>query len=159
MQITEEQITLKGKIRIEIENIYTHEKQVEEIENLIVTVCKTSIAQRLVGVDSPANKVGTISYLGLGTSTTAANVADTQLTAEYFRKAVSTASYSTNVATFTTFFTTAEANGSINEVGLFGDNATSTANSGILYAHRILGTTKTKTSSDTLTITWSITVS
>lgn len=147
-------IGIKGKVKLTFENIQTGEVEVLEYDNLFVTAGKVSIAKRMSGVDT--NSMGQVTYMAVGTTNTAANIADTTLVTEIFRKQISTRSYSTTSAAFRTFFNTDEANGVLTEVGLFGDDASSTADSGTLYARRVIS--RTKTSSETLTIDWTLTV-
>ena len=52
------------------------------------------------------------------------------------------------------FFNTSEANAALKEIGLFGDDATVTADTGTLFARAAID--KTKTSSETLTIDWDV---
>ena len=75
---------------------------------------------------------------------------------ELFRKSISVTSVSSNVVYFTTYLATSESNGNLTEIALFGDEATSTINTGTLFAHTTIS--KTKTSSDTLTIEWALTI-
>lgn len=144
--------SLKMNVKATFEDVKTHKKTVIETHNVTATVGKNSIAARLVGgVDK-----GEITYMALGTGSTTPDASDTALATELIRKQVSVRSVSGNVATFRTFFSTSEGNGTLTEVGLFGDNASSTADSGVLYARAAIS--KTKTSSETLTLDWSATV-
>lgn len=125
--------------------------------NLTVNTGLYSIAARLAGVDIPANKKGTITYCALGTDGTAEGAAQTKLLAEIFRKQVSVRSSLLGVATFRTYFNTSEANDTLLEAGLFGDDASATADSGTLFCRLVIN--KTKTSSESLTLDWEVTVS
>lgn len=129
-------------------------KAVDLIKNTFVTAGKNSIAAALKGTTD--NNQGIITYCAVGTSVVAAQLTDTGLTTEIFRKQISVRSVSGNVATFQTFFTISEGNGTLREAGLFGDAATDTANSGTLFSK--LAINRTKTSSDTLTMSWDITI-
>lgn len=129
-------------------------KDVDFVHNTFVTVGKNSMAAALMGTTT--NDQGIITYCAVGTSVIAATLADTTLTTEIFRKLVSVRSVSGKVATFQTFFTTSEANGTLREAGLFGDLATATANSGTLFSK--LAINRVKSSSDTLTMSWDITI-
>lgn len=142
----------KGEVVIILENVITKKTDIQYVKNLVTTVGKNSIADRLRGASSK----GEITYCALGTSTTAPALADTQMGAELFRKQVSVRSVSGNIATFQTFYTTAEANGTLKEAGLFGDDATGVANSGTLFCHTAIN--RVKSSNDTLTLLWSLTV-
>lgn len=129
-------------------------KSVDLLNNTFVTVGKNSIATALMG--EKANNQGIITYCAVGTSVIAPELTDTGLTTEIFRKLVSVRSVADNVATFQTFFSTSEANGTLREAGLFGDNATGTANTGTLFSK--LAINRVKSTSDTLTLSWSITI-
>lgn len=125
-----------------------------EGHNLAVDTGLYAIAERLSGVE--ANNSGTITYCALGTGTNAPAAGNTTLQTELFRKAVSVRSSSDNIARFRSFFSTDEANDTLKEVGLFGEDATASADSGTLFCR--LSIDKTKTSSETLTLDWQITI-
>lgn len=152
MEIKEQPIHLKGRICIKLKNIYTGKQRIIKINNLITNSGKESIASGLAGIDLS----GEITYMAVGTSATAPSVTNTQLTAELDRKQVSVRSVIANVATFETFFRTDEANGTIQEAGLFGGSATDTANSGTMFTHAT--TSFTKSSAETMTVTYEVVV-
>lgn len=129
-------------------------KDVNYVKNLITTAGKVSLAAALQG--ETANNQGIITYCAVGTNTTAPALGDTDLGTELFRKLVSVRSSTSNAALFQTYFTTSEGNGTLREAGLFGDDASSTPGSGTLFAHVAIN--RTKTSNDTLTINWTITI-
>lgn len=146
-------ITPRGSIILELRDGKTgmlKERQV--VKNMFVTVGKNSVADHLRG--TTANNKGIITYCALGTNATAPALGNTQLGTELVRKLVSVRSINGNIATFQTFFTTSEGNGALKEAGLFGDDASATANSGTLFCHAAIN--RTKTSSDTLTLTWNV---
>jgi len=144
-----------GMVLIELRDAKTGKlKSSDLIKNTFCTVGKNSIADALRGTET-ANR-GIITYCAVGTDATAPDIADTTLGTELFRKLVSVRSVSGNVATFQTFFTTAEANGTLREAGLFGDAASAVADSGTLFSK--LAINRTKTSGDTLTLSWTITI-
>jgi len=121
--------------------------------NLVTTAGLTSLAARIQGSDDPATK-GVVTYCAEGTGTDAAAAGDTELQTEHFRKLVSVRSSAGATATFRTFFNTTEANVTIKEIGLFGDDATATPDSGTLFARLIVD--KTKTDAETLTLEWDV---
>lgn len=121
---------------------------VQHYKNLITDVGKQSLAEAFIGTTSNSQGIGT--YHAVGTNSTAPAAGNIQLGTEIFRKLVSVRSRSGKYAQFQTFFTTSEGNGTLREVGLFGDSASGTANSGTLFAHAAIS--RTKSSSDTLTI-------
>lgn len=129
-------------------------KEVQQYKNLFVTAGKNSLADGLRG--TTANDKGIITYCALGTGVTTPALADTDLQTELFRKEVSVRSVTNNAALFETFFSTSEANGTLKEAGLFGDDATDSADSGTLFCRSAIN--RTKTSSDTLTLRWTVTI-
>lgn len=145
-------ITIKGHVKLEFRNVETGKVEVFEIDNLVTTAGKVAIIQNLRGVSSR----GVIKYCAVGTDATAPDIADTVLGTELARKLISVRSNTSNVATFQTFFNTSEGNGTLAEAGLFGDLATAVADTGTLFCHTAIS--KTKTSSETLTITWTVSI-
>jgi hypothetical protein len=127
-------------------------KSIDRYHNLFVTTGKSSVADCLRG---SSNK-GVITYCALGTGTNAPASGDVALQTELFRKLISTRSVTNNTALFETFYTTSEGNGTLREAGLFGDAATGSSATGTLFCR--VNITRTKTSSDTLTIRWYVTV-
>jgi len=150
-------LNITGKVTLTFEDVKTHKVRQYTYKNLFVTAGKVAVAARLSGVDSPASTKGVITYCAVGTDATAPDAADTDLGTELARKQIAVRDYSSNIASFRTFFNTSEANGALKEAGLFGDDATSAADSGTLYCHTAID--KTKTSAETLTIDWDLTVS
>jgi len=100
--------------------------------NLITTVGKGLVGDMLI--DASGYDTG-LTYQAIGTSNTAPTVSDTQLGAEAARKAVTSKSRSGNEITLSTFFTAAESSYNIQEAGIFGHDASSTPNSGVLFSH------------------------
>ncbi len=150
-----EEIKIKGELTLNFRNVKTGKVRKYVYKNMVVTYGKNAIAQRLSG-----QSVGEITYCAVGTGTTAPALADTALQTELFRKAISVRSYSGNVSTFDTYFTTSEANGTLREAGLFGTGVgrtpSATPGSGQLFCRVAIN--RTKTSNDTLTLTWTVTV-
>lgn len=127
-------------------------KGFEFIENMYVTTGKIALAQRIRGLTK-----GEITYCAVGTGSTAPVLADTTLETELERKLISTrevAAGATNATTFTTFYNTSEANGSLEEFGLFGDDATASVDTGTLFARTL--SSRVKSTADTLTVEWTV---
>lgn len=128
-------------------------KSKDVIGNLVTNIGRTSLAMALRGDET--NTRGIITVCAVGTNSTAPAHADTGLGTELARKLISVRSNVDDVSTFQTFFTTAEANGSLREAGLFGDDASaSIPGSGTLFCK--LAINRTKTSGDTLTLSWDV---
>ena len=149
---SQDTLTIKGHVKFKFRNVLTGKVEIIEVDNLVTTAGKVAIIQNLRGVSSR----GQINYCAVGTDATAPDVADTVLGTELARKLISVRSNTSNVATFQTFFNTSEANGTLAEAGLFGDAATTSADTGTLFCHTAIS--KTKTSAETLTITWTTTI-
>jgi len=96
----------------------------------------------------------------VGTSGVAVDPAQTTLGAELARKAVTLATRDpANRAIFETFFAATEAIGTLREMGVFGNGATATPNSGDLFARALIDPPRDKTGTMTLTVRTEITVS
>lgn len=147
-----ENIKLTGQVKLTFTNVKTGKKRVYEYKNLVTTLAKESIADGLRG-NTTSNK-GIITYCALGTGTTAPALGDTQLETELVRKQISARSATNNQALFETFFNTSEGNGTLKEAGLFGDDASETTDSGTLFCRVAIN--RTKTSSDTLSLSWTV---
>ena len=155
MKLNDQMPVPTGMISIVIRDAKTGKiKSQDLVKNMFVTAGKNSIADALRGTTS-INK-GIITYCALGTGSTAPDLADTTLETELDRKQISVRSVDGNIATFQTFFNTSEANGTLLEAGLFGDAASDTADTGTLFARAAIN--RTKSSADTLTLSWAITI-
>lgn len=140
-------------VKLVFENVKTRKKEVIRVHNSECTAGKNSLASRLAGAEK-----GQVTYFAVGVGDTsggnAPDVSDTALNDELIRKQISVRSSVGNVAYFRVFFNTSEANGTLTEIGLFGDDASATPDSGTLFARA--GIDKTKTDAETLTIDWSL---
>ena len=130
----------------EVKRVYKH-------KNLIATVGRSVLAQRLANI---LTYTGIINYGALGTSITPPANADTQLGAEVYRKTVASNSAVANIATIAFFYNTTETSGSYKEFGTFIDG-TGTPNSGQLFSH--VAVDWSKTTSETLTVECTYTIS
>jgi hypothetical protein len=145
-------IKITGRGYLELRNVKTGKVIREYFKNMFVTAGKNSIADALRGTD---NK-GIVTYCAVGTDATAPALGNTQLGSELARKLISVKEVDGNTAVFSTYFTTSEAIGALKEAGLFGDAASATPDTGTLFCHAAIN--KTKTSSDTLTIVWYVSI-
>ena len=99
------------------------------VKNITTNIGRNVFARILSG---DTTYTGVINYIALGTNTSIANVNNTLLGAETYRKAVSVGESLNNIATVYTFFTPLEVTGTFEEYGCFIDG-TGSANSGILF--------------------------
>lgn len=127
-----------------------------QVHNIIPTAGRAVIARWLIGDDTYPGTDGA-NWGSLGTSATAVANTDTQLTAETFRKARSSESQSTNVATLSNFYTAAEVTGTFQEAG-WHIAASVTPNSGQLLSHFLTGTI-VKSATETLIVQSTLTIS
>lgn len=147
---TNSSIGVRGDVTIRIDDVI-----VAEGRNLVVTAGLNQLASALIGADTFSASTW---YLELGTGTASVNASDTALaTPDTGTWRVATVTeVSSATCTIETFYPTSVANGSWTELGLF-TGATATAGSGTLFA-RIL-TSWSKTSSQTATVSWTVTLS
>ena len=138
-----ETIGLVGEVEILLNNTIVVQKK-----NLIVQVGKNFLANAVL-----SNSTSPFVAIAVGSSTTAASSGDTTLGSESYRSAYSTTNTLNNVITLTLLLVPGVATGSISEAGIF-NNATS----GGTMLSRIVFSTITKQSIDTLRLTWTITV-
>lgn len=119
------------------------------VKNVTCDDGRTRIAKALSGNTATVDEME-VNYVSVGTSATAPATGDTQLTAETFRKAVSSVTYSGKNFYATGFYAAGEATTTINEHGLFIEGS-GTANSGELLSHLLTGAV-VKGAGDTLTV-------
>lgn len=148
MELTDS-LNLTGQVIVEIHDAATGKlKSRDIIKNMVVTAGKQSIARLLSGDTTNGN--GVITFAAVGTGTALPTAGDIKLQTELTRKQVSIRNIIGKIASFKTFFNQDEANGVLREIGLFGGLATTTSDSGTLFAR--LNISRTKSSNDTLSI-------
>lgn len=123
------------------------------VHNLVPTVGRTMLAARVAGTTT---YTGVVNKVALGSGSTTPANSDTQLTTETYRNTILSATYASNIAYLTGFFTAAETSGTYAEVGLFVDG-TASADTGQLFSHALASITKSAI--QTLTIDWVVTFS
>lgn len=138
-----ETLTMKGALSIAING-----EVVQEVPNLVVTTGKNYVASRMKDTTETA-----ISHMAIGTSTTAAAAGDTALGAEEHRNTLTSTTVTANVVTYVAEFAAGEGSGAIAEAGLFN------ASSGGTMLCRTVFSVVNKGASDSMTITWTVTVS
>ncbi|MGD9724878.1 MAG: hypothetical protein AB7V39_00520 [Nitrospiraceae bacterium] len=140
--MTNEVVTLKGAIDVKLFDLEGRLIQHMAKSNVVVTVGKNYLA-------TPGNGLGDFLEIACGTGSTPASASDTALVAEAFRKAGSLSS-ALNVFQNTTTFLPGDGTGLIQEIGLF-------AGSTLLARQTI--TAFNKTGSNSMIVTWQITIS
>jgi len=122
---------------------------VQKVKNLVVTTGKAWVIQRMANTSQ-----GVMSHMELGTGTNAAAAGDSALQSAISgsRTALSTTASGTSI-TFTTTFAAGTGTGAVTEAGIF-DAATS----GDMLARTKFAVVN-KGASDSMTITWTVTIS
>ena len=121
------------------------------LKNLTTTIGRGFLAQILCNKFTGTKNY--VTHLAIGDDNTAANVADTTLGSELFRKDVSSGLDSNNVANISTFLGASEANFTWEEWGHFVDG-TSEADSGVMLSHLIQNVTKAAPDTKTIDSTY-----
>jgi len=148
-------VKVTGHVVMIFHDIERNTGRVREYDNLITDAGAQAIARRLINEGTKTNE-GLISYCALGTGAGTPAKTDTAMFTELTRKAVTLGERTLAVSTISTFFTTSEGNGTLTEIGLFGEDASATPASGTLFEHCSI--TETKTNAETLTIQVVITI-
>lgn len=127
--------------------------EVIKVENIIPTVGRQLLANQLT--DTTPTDVPYVNKAVLGTGTNTPANADTQLQTETYRNDVASRTNSANIAYITAFFSATETSGTFREAGLF-CNGSGTVNTGVLLSRVAINITKT--TSESLTIDWTLTI-
>jgi len=151
----EETVSLKGNLHIVVRDEHGNIKEERQEKNLVVSAGLSHIAARLAESSSPTR----MSHMAIGTGTTAAASGDTVLgngtTDEKGRVALTSFGASGAVATAVATFGAGTGTGAITEAGIFNS---ASANAGTMLCRTVFAVVN-KGASDSMTITWTITVS
>ena len=140
--MVKDDLTLTGALVISKNDVV-----VQRTKNLVVTAGKEWVADRM----NDANTVMT--HMALGTGTNAAAAGDTTLQTEIDRNALTGTTVSTNTIAYSCTWAAGDGTGAITEAGLF-----DAASSGDMLARTVFSVVN-KGASDSITITWTITIS
>ena len=135
-------LKLTGTLTIALNDVI-----VRETENLVVTAGKNWVADRM----NDANAV--MSHMAVGTGTNAAAAGDTTLQTENDRNALTSTTVTNNTIVYVATWAAADATAAITEAGIF-----DAASSGDMLARTVFPVVN-KGADDSMTITWTITVS
>tara|TARA_R100001377_G_scaffold3729_1_gene2164 strand:+ start:368 stop:790 length:423 start_codon:yes stop_codon:yes gene_type:complete len=133
---------LTGAVTIELNN-----KVVHEIPNLVVTAGKNFVASRM------KNTTQVMTHMAVGTNNTSAAAGQTTLTAETDRNALTSTTVTNNTVIYVATWSAGDATGALVEAAVLN------ASSGGTMLCRTVFPVLNKGSADSLTITWTITVS
>ena len=136
-------LTLTGAVSIAV-----NDEVVQEIPNLVVTTGKNFVSSRMKDTTK-----GAMSHMAVGTGTTAAAAGNTTLVTELDRNALTSTTVTNNEVAYVCTWAAGDGTGAITEAGLFN------ASSGGDMLCRTVFSVVNKSSADSMTITWTITVS
>tara|TARA_B100000902_G_scaffold260268_1_gene246494 strand:- start:202 stop:627 length:426 start_codon:yes stop_codon:yes gene_type:complete len=136
-------LKLTGKLKIALNG-----ETVQEVNNLVVTDGKEYVASRMKDATATA-----MSHMAIGSGSTAAAAGNSALGSELGRVALTSTAVSGAVVTYTATFAAGTGTGAVTEAGIL--NASS---SGDLLCRTVFSVVN-KGASDSMTITWTVTVS
>jgi|TARA_A100001391_G_C5069240_1_gene277900 hypothetical protein len=136
-------LKLKGKLQIALNG-----DTVQEVDNLVVTAGKGYVASRMKDASATA-----MSHMAIGSGTTAAAASQTALGTELGRVSLTSTSVSGAVVTYVATFAAGTGTGAVTEAALL--NASS---SGTMLCRTVFSVVN-KGANDSMTITWTVTVS
>ena len=140
-------VTLTGRLIIKKMNENNEVIYQTEVPNLVVTTGKNFIASRIVGETYSA-----MDHMAIGDDSSIVALAQSSLVNELSRVATSAATATGNTVTFNAVFPPGSGTGSIVEAGIFNDSSAGT------MLCRTTFPVITKTSSQTISISWVVTV-
>jgi hypothetical protein len=145
-----ENIKAKGALSVVLTDSQGNVKDTREFKNLVVTTGLNFIVSRMKDATATA-----MSHMELGTGATAAAAGDTTLGAAIAssRTALTSTTVSTNTITYVASFAAGTGTGAVTESGIF--NASS---AGTMLCRTVFPVVN-KQSGDSMTVTWTITVS
>ena len=136
-------LKMKGRLQIHV-----NDELVQEVDNLVVTAGKGYVASRMKDTTATA-----MSHMAIGSGSTAAAANDTALGNELGRVALTSTTVSGAVVTYVASFPAGTGTGAVTEAGIL--NASS---SGTLLCRTVFSVVN-KGASDSMTVTWTVTVS
>ena len=136
-------LKLKGKLAIALNG-----DVVQEVDNLVVTAGKGYVASRIKDASATA-----MSHMAIGSGSTAAAASDTALGSELGRVSLTSTTVSSAVVTYVATFAAGTGTGAVTEAALL--NA---ASGGTMLCRTVFSVVN-KGSADSMTITWTVTVS
>jgi len=145
----DENLKLSGQVNIVLRDKNGNVKEERTEENLVVTSGLGYIASRMKDASATA-----MTHMGLGSGTTAAAAGQTDLvTLLGSREALDSTTVTANAVAYVSSFEAGDATGAVTEAGIFN------AASGGTMLCRVVFSVVNKAADDTMTVTWTITVS
>ena len=136
-----------GKLTVEIKNKQGKVIETREVKNLVVDDGLEYIADRM------KNNSTVMSHMAIGTGSTAAAASDTALGTEAARQALTSTTVTANAVAYVASFAAGTGTGAITEAGILN------AGSGGTLLCRTVFSVVNKGASDSMTITWTVTIS
>jgi len=136
-------LKLKGKLAIALNG-----KIIQEVDNLVVTAGKGYVASRMKDTTATA-----MSHMAIGSGSTAAAAGDTALGNQLGRVALTSTTVSGAVVTYVASFPAGTATGAVTEAAILN------ASSGGTMLCRTVFSVVNKGAQDSMTVTWTVTVS
>ena len=141
-------LKLRGDVAIVLKDKDGNVKENRTINNLVVTAGLTFICSRMAGTSA-----GVMSHMALGSGSTAASAGQTDLVSILgSREALDSTNASSNTIVYVSSFEAGEGTGAVVEAGIF--NAGS---SGTMLCRTVFPTVN-KQADDTMSVTWTITL-
>ncbi len=128
--------------------IAVNDEIVQETKNLVVTAGKNFVASRMKDTTKAA-----MTHMAVGTGTTAAAAGNTTLVSETDRNALTSTTVTNNEIAYVCTWAAGDATAALTEAGIFN------ASSGGDMLCRTVFSVVNKGASDSMTITWTVTVS
>jgi len=142
-------LKLKGRVGIVLKDKDGNVKETRDIDNLVVDAGLDYIASRMKDATATA-----MSHMALGSSSTAAAAGDTDLGSILgSREALDSTTVTDNTVQYIASFEAGDATGAVVEAGIF--NA---ASAGTMLCRTVFAVVN-KQADDTMTVTWTITIS
>ena len=137
-----------GKLTVEIKDKDGNIKDTRQLTNLVVSDGLDFIASRMKDATATA-----MSHMAIGTGNTAAASGDSSLGTEAARQALTSRTVNNNAVSYVASFAAGTGTGAITEAGILN------AGSGGTLLCRTVFSVVNKGASDSMTITWTITIS
>ena len=146
-----DKLKLRGDVALVLKDKDGNVKDSREIHNLVVSAGLTFICSRMAGTSA-----GVMSHMALGSSTTAVSASQTDLVSILgSREALDSSTASSNTIVYVSSFEAGEGTGAVTEAGVF--NAASSG-SGTMLCRTVFPAVN-KQADDTMSVTWTITLS
>ena len=145
---TKDQVTATGALKIVVRGSDGAIKQEHEVKNLVVNAGLAYIASRMKDTT-----LGAMSHMAIGAGTSAAAGANTALGSELGRVALTSTTVTANAVAYVATFGAGVGTGAVTEAGLFNDGT-----AGTMLCRTVFGVV-TKEATDSMSITWTVTIS